>query len=139
MTRRRSFLVVAVTTLALVTAGSVSAAPKARLGREFTLRVGQTAVIAGEQLSVTFASVTEDSRCPTGVMCFWEGNAQIAVVVSKPRDEPETLLLNTNSSFPTSGTYFGYSVTLVHLDPYPSANRPIPQRRYRATLVVTEN
>jgi len=42
--------------------GQVSAA----LGQEFNLRLGQKAVITGEDFMLEFAAVQEDSRCPTG-------------------------------------------------------------------------
>jgi len=37
------------------------------LGQEFQLSPGQQASITGEDLSIEFVRVTEDSRCPTGV------------------------------------------------------------------------
>jgi len=36
------------------------------LGQSVTLRPGQTVIIKGEDLEITFIGVTEDSRCPTG-------------------------------------------------------------------------
>lgn len=139
MTRRLLIVATAILSLVLVTGASVVAAPRATLGREFTIRVGQTVTIAGEQLSVTFTDVTEDSRCPTGVVCIWEGNAQIAVTVVKAPNEPQTLLLNTNGSFPAKAAYLDYTVTLVDLKPYPNSTGPIPEQRYRATLLVTRS
>lgn len=135
---RGVFVLIAVLSLVLLAAGSVSAVQRARLGREFTLGAGQTVVIRGERLSVTFSQVTEDSRCPTGATCVWEGNAQIAVTVSKPSNEPQKLLLNTNGSFPTKATYLNYIVRLLRLDPYPTEGGVIRERDYRATLVVTK-
>lgn len=82
--------------------------------------------------------MTEDSRCPAGATCIWEGNAQIAVTVSKPSNEPQKLLLNTNGSFPTKAAYLNYIVSLVRLDPYPTVGSVIPERAYRAALVVTK-
>jgi hypothetical protein len=139
MMRRLSIVLTAILSLVLVTGASVVAAPRPTLGKEFTVRVGQTVTISGEQLSLTFAKVTEDSRCPIGVVCIWEGNAQIAVTLSTPPNAPETILLNTNPSFPTTGTYLDYTVTLVDLKPYPRSTGPIPESRYRATLLVTRN
>jgi hypothetical protein len=136
---RRLSILTATLSLVLATGASVLAAPTSSLGKEFTVRVGQTVTIAGEQLSLTFTRVTEDSRCPSGVVCVWEGNAQIAVTVSKSANEPVTLLLNTNPSFPTTATYLDYTVTLVELKPYPRSTRPIPESRYRADLLVTRN
>jgi hypothetical protein len=38
----------------------------AALGQVFSLKLGQSAAIANEGLTLTFAAVQEDSRCPTG-------------------------------------------------------------------------
>jgi hypothetical protein len=35
-------------------------------GQAFNLGIGQSAAVAGYGLTVTFRSVQEDSRCPTG-------------------------------------------------------------------------
>jgi hypothetical protein len=37
-------------------------------GQEFQLNIGQQTSLSGEDLVVKFKSVSEDSRCPTGVM-----------------------------------------------------------------------
>jgi len=39
----------------------------ASLGQEFQLGSGQQASITGQDISIEFVRVTEDSRCPTGV------------------------------------------------------------------------
>lgn len=41
---------------------------KANLGDEVQLRPGQQVTVSGENLSIEFVKVKEDSRCPTGVM-----------------------------------------------------------------------
>ncbi|RJO62520.1 MAG: hypothetical protein C4542_03530 [Dehalococcoidia bacterium] len=38
------------------------------LGQEFRLSPGQQASISGEDFNIEFVRVTEDSRCPTGVV-----------------------------------------------------------------------
>ena len=40
---------------------------QASLGQEFTLKLGQSARIQSEGLTLTFNDVSEDSRCPSGV------------------------------------------------------------------------
>ena len=45
------------------------------LGQPFELRVGRSATVAGEGLTVSFEAVSSDSRCPTGVQCVWAPEA----------------------------------------------------------------
>jgi hypothetical protein len=116
---------------------SGAAKGSAALGKEFILGYGRSATIAGEKLKLTFTSVVEDSRCPTGAHCIWEGNAKIVVKAVKSGSQPAILELSTNPQFPTSHSYLGYAVELWKLDPHPSVGRTIAAKRYRATLLVT--
>lgn len=110
------------------------------LGQEFVLGGGQEAVFSGNDLSVRFSELLEDSRCPTEVECFWTGQARIAVIV-KPTGRPSTTAyFNTN---PTPGENVHtvrageYSVELRKLEPYPrTPEDPISFEDYRATLFV---
>lgn len=108
------------------------------LDQSFTMRVSETVSVSGESLTVRFDAVTEDSRCPTGVQCFWAGNARVAVTLAKTGSAAQSLGLNTGLE-PRIGSYLDYTIELVSLAPYPSATRPIAQRDYRATFVVRKN
>ncbi len=52
-------------------------------GQSFSIGVGETVTVAGVGLNVTFQDVIQDSRCPIGVQCVVEGDAIIAVSLSK--------------------------------------------------------
>ncbi len=114
-----------------------SASASVSLDQPFTLRVGRSATVAGEGLTISFEAVPSDSRCPTGVQCIWAGNAVVQVVLSKD-GKAFGAELNTGQE-PTSVDYLNYNVALVSLAPYPTANGgPIAQSQYRATFVVTK-
>lgn len=68
MFKRVFQLVAALGTFSLLLAGcgSNTGEVQASLGQEFTLSINQTATISGQNLSIKFIDVTEDSRCPTG-------------------------------------------------------------------------
>ena len=55
---------------------------KARLGEEFSLPIGQSVMITGEDLVIKFVEVSEDSRCPKDVTCVWEGRVTAVVEIS---------------------------------------------------------
>ena len=106
------------------------------LGQPFQLRVGESVVVSGESLTVTMNAVPEDSRCPTGVQCIWEGNARVTVTLAKTGQAAQSFDLNTTLD-PKTATYLDYQIELVALDPYPTyRGGPIAQSRYRATFVV---
>lgn len=108
-----------------------------RLGQEFELKVNQEAMIEGEGLAVAFESVLQDGRCPEGVDCIWAGNAKIKVRLSKQKQTPGAIELNTGVS-PKSSSYLDYEVKLVALNPRPKADKAVEPNEYKATLVVTK-
>ena len=94
-------------------------------------------------LWLTFTGVPEDSRCPTDVVCVWEGDA-VAEITAHPPCYKEGCLapsaqfrLHTTLE-PKSAEYFGYRVTLVRLMPHPVSTRHIEQREYVAWVKVTQ-
>ena len=68
MMRRLSMVLAAVLALTVIFAASCRSASSVALGQEFQLAAGQQAVLSGGDLTLKFLSVSEDSRCPTGVM-----------------------------------------------------------------------
>ena len=110
---------------------------RARLGEEFRLAVKQIAVIRGEPLTVRFAAVVEDSRCPVGVQCVRAGEARVEVGIQQAGMEPALDTLSTAPPGPQHAVYGAYDVTLVGLAPEPRQNVQAPA--YVATLRVTRH
>jgi hypothetical protein len=100
------------------------------------LRVRASSVVPGTRLTLTFVSVRDDSRCPTGVTCIWEGDAIVRLRAELAGEAPAQLELHTNSRFSQEGTVGALTVTLVSLDPYPEVDKPIAQDAYSATLQI---
>ena len=61
------------------------------------LSIGTPAADPGSKATFTFVRVVEDSRCPKGVQCVWEGDATIELRVAPERGEPETVQLHLNA------------------------------------------
>jgi hypothetical protein len=111
----------------------------ARVGQEFTLKVGQQVKFEGTDLLVKFVAVPQDSRCPSNVNCVWAGNAEVAVDLL--RDKCTTILtLNTHPRPAASdeGKVGDLRIKLVKLEPYPHTERKISPSDYTATFVVTK-
>jgi hypothetical protein len=127
-------------TMCLLTAcgGGVSApsAERVPLGREFTLAVGQSAVVGDTGLRLSLEGVSQDSRCPSDVQCVWEGDATVALAVAAapgPRAEYE---LHTSGRYAREVEHGPYTVTLVRLAPVPKSGAVLEPSAYRATLLV---
>jgi hypothetical protein len=111
--------------------------PSPALGDRFNLRAGEAAALAGDGLTLTFARLLADSRCPTGVVCIWEGDAGIVIKASHSADAPADLELHTSSRFASKGSYRGLTVELLSVAPHPIAGQPVPFKDYCAEIRVT--
>lgn len=107
----------------------------ANLNQKFELPVGDTAYLSSASLTIIFTGVSEDSRCPIGVDCFWEGDGAVDLTLSKPGYSTQNVTLHTTLT-PQSVTYGGYTISLQGLDPYPVYPNPIDPDDYVATLLV---
>ncbi len=109
----------------------------------FQLRLGQTIVLPPDDVQVTFAEVLNDSRCPVGVQCFWEGMAEIALLVRPPSGETQQVTVAIYGGGPSvayqrliSVDTLGYRFMLLKFEPYPVYEQPIPDSLRVATLAV---
>jgi hypothetical protein len=90
---------------------------------EVVLRVGQETVVPGTVLRVTFVGVLEDSRCPVGVTCVWEGNAEAEVGLAMGMGPTVPVRINTSLD-PTQPEWNELRLTIVELLPQPRVDDP---------------
>lgn len=110
---------------------------KANIGAPFQLMSWQEALIESESLRIKFLNVTEDSRCPTGVQCVWEGRATVAIGIDKGGQVQEIgLTLGAGNDNDAEEGFNGYEVRLIALEPYPKAGSKIAPSEYIATFIV---
>ncbi len=84
-------------------------------------------------------SVLNDSRCPTGVMCIWEGNAEVKFKFEKLNESPVYFNLNTNMRFMQDTVIERYSISLIDLSPYPEIGIKHSPNLYKARLIIKKN
>jgi hypothetical protein len=111
--------------------------PMAAVDSEIELRVGQTAAVtvAGKEMSIRFVRVIEDSRCPIGVNCVWEGDA-VARFELTAGGAAETVDLHTHHDRERARDVGEARVSLTQLTPVPRADKHPKPDEYVATLVV---
>ena len=102
------------------------------LGEEFFLKYGETKQIQGENLSLKFLNIGDDSRCPLGTVCRWEGNFEIILKIFD-----QDFSVNTNLD-PKVIYYNNFNIRLVSASPYPESNKIINKEDYTIQLVVTK-
>jgi len=119
-----------------ITASGPSASDVVNIDRDFDLKAGQTVRVDGTGLTVSFVGVSEDSRCPTDVVCVWAGNGAVSLFITDDTGVKNTVVLNTTIS-PRSVRSLAYEISLTGLRPAPRQASPIPLADYVATLRVT--
>ncbi|RMF60999.1 MAG: hypothetical protein D6748_02735 [Calditrichaeota bacterium] len=102
---------------------------------EITIPNFKQVEIPEEKLAVKMDSVLNDSRCPEGAECIWEGNGKVQITVQKKNFKPESFELNTTLK-PQVVFYEDYAIKLVSLTPYPKLNQTIKQEDYRVSLAI---
>jgi hypothetical protein len=110
-----------------------------RPDQDFTLAMGDRAVVRDAGFTLTFDSVPSDSRCPINALCITAGNAEVRLVVrfGPPGSAAPDLLLTLNTTIdPHAQRVGGFLVQLLALDPQPVAGQP-PPMQYRASLRVS--
>jgi hypothetical protein len=107
------------------------------LGKEFTLAIGQKAVISVEDLSVKLTDIVGDSRCPSGVTCIWAGQVSCVLdITQKGKTYQDVITASGGASDYGEATYQNYIVRF-RVDPYPQSGKTIKKSDYR--LVITIN
>lgn len=104
-------------------------------GQDFALNAGQSARITGTPITVTFRSVSQDSRCPSDVQCVWAGDGAIMLGLQSTAVASQETTLHTTLD-PKFVDYSGYRIRVVGLAPYPKSTTKISADKYVVTLQV---
>ncbi len=94
------------------------------LGQEFEIDYKESGTYDEAGLEFIFSEVLEESRCPTNVICVWEGRAVVALTVNDDAQDPPTIIqLATLNSLDgdslLTATYGNYQIELIDVKPYP--------------------
>jgi hypothetical protein len=101
-------------------------------GQEFTLAPGGVGVARDGSFDVRFASVAEDSRCPSDVTCVWAGEVTLRVALKAGSEEAEREVKEGEST-----TFGGREIAVVRVRPQPVSSKKIADDEYRATFRVS--
>jgi hypothetical protein len=110
------------------------------LGKPFALPFGQSAIITGTPLRLTFREPPGDSRCPTtaSVKCVWAGSATVRLEVTSGATS-STVSLETNAvrdEARREALALGYRLELLGLEPEERTEKAPDTSQYVAFLRV---
>ena len=142
---RASFRVPVIFSVLLATAliTTTACAPEAGaktvgLGESFSLAIGQSASIDGEDLAIKFIHVVADSRCPSDVVCIWQGEVACLVEVTYSGTGQQMVLTYPGLTQEPSESQFGSYQFTFSVEPYPEAGKEIGKSEYRLNLLITK-
>ena len=108
---------------------------EASLDKEFTLAIGQTANISGENLKIKFLDVTADSRCPKDVQCPWAGEVKCLLEITSNGSTQEVELTQLGGGS-AEGQKVGDYTYKFTVEPYPESTKEIQKADYRLIMTV---
>ncbi len=101
---------------------------------EVWLTVGDEASV-DSLLRLGFTGVPADSRCPTAVVCPWQGDGAVEIHYGMGMGPSYPDTLHTTLE-PRGVVFSGYLISLIELAPYPGDTDPIPLDEYAVRLRV---
>ena len=112
---------------------------------QLTLSVGESQVLGPSSTRLGFERVTGDSRCPTGVVCVWAGDASVRLWLldqaagRHDRSSADTVFVELRFPGPSAqAEALGFQIRAIGLDPHPRESVPISPSSYRLKLKVTK-
>jgi hypothetical protein len=97
---------------------------------------GDCAGDAHTKTYICLDSVLNDSRCPNGVQCIWQGNAEARFKFIKSGNSKVYFNLNTFPGFTNDTIIGGYKFTLKTINPYPDIDDIILPGEYKAEILI---
>jgi hypothetical protein len=91
-----------------------------------------------DHINVCLDSLIEDSRCPLGVVCTWQGTAIAKFSVTVNDHQQPVTLSTVKLRFPSDTILMGYKIEFVNLLPYPEVNKSHDISEYRAEIKITK-
>lgn len=103
-----------------------------RLGEESVLSFGNTYCLNDPSLQLSISDI-QDSRCPEGVVCVWQGEVMVRLLFKSGSIEEDVIL---RSALQPADTVGNYVFILLDALPYPKYKHPVEITDYRITVKI---
>lgn len=104
-----------------------------RIGEEAILRYGIEYCSGDHALHLQIADI-QDSRCPEGLVCIWQGEVTVKFSVNAAANYEVVLKSHTHPA----ETVGNYKFDLIEVNPYPKYKQPLELSDYRVTVKVEQ-
>lgn len=90
-----------------------------------------------DDLKIIFDTVSEDSRCPEGTTCVWEGQVKVNLTVKTKNGSEKVEILRKGKQKENAIQKVGeHTIYLMAVNPYPKDGEKIAQEDYKITMIV---
>jgi hypothetical protein len=103
-----------------------------RYGEELDLKQHIIYTAEDNLLEIEIDKIT-DSRCPTGVVCVWQGEARVSIQTKGKSTGKITLSTYNNLTDTLESTW---SFRLLDVKPYPVYQQPVDSNKIVITMVI---
>ena len=111
---------------------------RADISGEYEMTFDETLDFPDADFSITFDQVVEDSRCPTHVVCVWEGLVKVNLSFLLDGEPSAYEFIKHEGIQDDSVTEVGpYTITLLEVNPYPE-DIPLEEEDYWLKISVEE-
>ena len=111
--------------------------PDVPFGEPFSIRIGESLSVGSNELRAAFIEISEDSRCPSDVVCIWAGQVVVLVALEVGGDDLYSDNLIVGNAEESAKKIGDYMVEAIVVDPYPVSTGTIAQSDYILTLKVS--
>ncbi len=132
---KQLFFLFIITALSLVSCDELTDSYVFRYGEETDLKQHIVYVSEDNQLRIEIKKIT-DSRCPTGVVCVWQGEAKVTIqAIGGTGSSTGSLVLSTYNNL-TDTLESTWSFRLLDVKPYPVYQQPVDSNNIVTTIII---
>ena len=103
----------------------------------FKLNSSKGVKMKDDDLKISFVAVKEDSRCPEGTTCVWEGQVKVLLKIESGEKSTDIEIEKKGKSTEASlGNTENYQILLLEVNPYPKEEQKLKLEDYNLTLAV---
>jgi hypothetical protein len=106
------------------------------VGQEFTLKAHETVEIATAYFVLSFLGVTQDSRCPSDVVCVRAGDVTVELSAISANGNSGTFTPTIDTAGEVTVRFDRYDIKMSNVQPYPVSTGTIEQKDYTINVLV---
>lgn len=103
--------------------------------KSFELKPRENVFLRGSELEVKFIGIPEDSRCPQGTRCVWEGQVKALLKVSRNSEEDQFNITKRPGEEKVERNFGNYTIILKEVSPYPTENMTVVNYKIKLKVI----